>query len=149
MREFRFGEGTRFCEGFAKLDHALRIGFAFDTLEKTLFIQEKVAGENALAVKLFEKIACGDRHLRKWFGGMGIGPGRKGRAGFGKMLRVKERETFAEFGDGGKSGRQRGRGIICSPRGSRCKQGESGERQKFEHQKSPGTKRGLEAIAAR
>src|SRR5262252_102495 len=68
------------------------------------------------------------------------------------MLRVKERKSVAEFGYGSKAGRCCGPGrFVRIGRGGACycKQRERRNRQNLAHQKSPGTKRGFEAMAAR
>ena len=47
--------------------HPTRVGFALDAVQEPLFIQEEIAGEHALTVKLLEEIAGRDGDLAERF----------------------------------------------------------------------------------
>src|SRR5208283_2257829 len=109
----------------------VRVRSAGNAAEEALVIEEVVAGENVLDVKLLEEITGGNGDLAERFVGMIIGPLLKDFAGFREFLNVKIVESFFEFGNGRKRRRigwRRGRGL-CRGRGSEKKEHESGGRQ--------------------
>jgi len=98
------GESACIRERAAKILHSFGVWFPVNAVKKPLFVQEKIAGEYALPVQFFKKIAGGDSGLRKRFAGMRVGPGMKRCARFAKMLRIQQAEAFAKFGNVGKTG---------------------------------------------
>src|SRR5208337_765110 len=93
------------CRCGIETTDAVRVRSAGNAAEEALVIEEVVAGENVLEIRLLEEIAGGKGDLAERFVGMIVGPFLKDIAGFREFLNVKTVESFFEFGNGRKRGR--------------------------------------------
>src|SRR5271165_1572349 len=80
--------------------HALRVRPAVNPVQKSLFVQEKIACQYALEVQLLKKIARGRGHLTKRILLIAGLPACENLACFGKLLLVQEIESSVKLRHG-------------------------------------------------
>jgi hypothetical protein len=81
--------------------HALRIGAAVNFMQEFLFVEEKIAGQYALAGQLLKEIAGGDGDFTKRLLGIAGFPVGESFACFGESLLIEEIESSAKLWHGG------------------------------------------------
>src|SRR6267378_4262212 len=92
-------------ESLAKTAHTLRVRAAVNAMKKFLFVEEKIAGQHALAGQLLKEVAGRDRNFAKWLLGIAGFPVRETVARFRKFLLVEEVEAGAQLWHGGEGRR--------------------------------------------
>src|SRR5882762_1079328 len=95
--------------------HALRVRAAVNAVQKFLFVEEKIAGQHALAGQLLKEVAGRDGYLTKRLLGIAGFPVCETFARLGESLLVEEIESGAQLWHGGKG---RGGDIWCFARKS-------------------------------
>jgi len=76
-------------------------------VHKSLFVQEKIAGQYSLEVQLLKKVAGGHGHLTKRILQIAGLPARENLACFGKLLFIQEIESSAKLRDGFEEGTEK------------------------------------------
>src|SRR5258705_12021971 len=87
-------------ESLAKTAHALRVRAAVNAMKKFLFVEEKIAGQHALAGQLLKEVAGRDRNFAKWLLRIAGFPIRETVARFREFLLVEEIEAGAQLWHG-------------------------------------------------
>jgi len=91
--------------------HTLRVQLSLNPVQKSLFVQEKIAGQYSLKVQLLKKVAGGHGHLTKrilQIAGLSV---RESLACFGELLFIQEIESSAKLRNGYESRRFAARSI--------------------------------------
>ena len=84
-------------DGFLKTLHARGVGFPLNAVQESFFIQEKIAGENILAIKLLKEVAGGHSNFAEWLVRMLRFPAGKLFASFCEVLNVQGAKPRSEF----------------------------------------------------
>ena len=110
-----------------KAAHPPGVGLSINSAEKSLVVQEEVAGQDALAVKLLEKIARRDGYVTEGIVRVLFLPAEKCLAGLGKFLLVKKMKSGLQLRHGDE---RRAIGRIFRARCRREQGGDSEKRDK-------------------
>src|SRR5260370_2701242 len=94
------GEFAGASYSIAKMAHPLRVRATLNPVQEFLFVQEKIAGQYALAGQLLKEIAGGDGHLTKRLLRIAGFPICETFACFRELLLVKEIESGADLRHG-------------------------------------------------